>query len=215
MSLIFYYHPLSSYCHKALIALYEHGVDFKAHLVDFMDEKAAAEFKALWPIRKFPVLQDEKRGVMVPESSIIIEYLDQHYSGGARLVPTEAEAALEARLMDRLFDLYVHMWMQKVMGDRLRAPENRDSYGVEDAKKQLTTAYGVLDKKLAGRQWAAGNAFTIADCAAAPALFYGAMAQPFAEEFPNLTAYFKRLKQRPSYARVLKEAEPYFQMIPK
>jgi glutathione S-transferase len=215
MSLTLHYHPLASFCWKALIALYENGTAFKPHLVDLGDPEAAAAFKALWPIRKFPVLVDDATGSLIPESTTIIEYLDQHYPGSVPLIPADPDAARNARLADRLYDLYVHLPMQKIMTDRLRPAGKNDAHGVEEAKATLLTALGIFEKEMGARTWAAGDTFTLADCAAAPALFYGNMAVPFTATHPNVAAYLARLQQRPSFARVLKEAEPYFKFVPK
>jgi glutathione S-transferase len=214
MTLRLYYHPLSSFCMKALVALYENGVAFEPQLVNFMDEGDNAAFKQMWPIRKFPVLRDEAADRLIPESSIIIEYIDQKYPGATRLFPTDPDAVREMRLRDRFFDLYVHMQMQKVMVDRLRPEGKRDAFGVEEAREMMRTAYRMIDQEMAAREWAMGEAFTMADCAAAPALFYGEMAEPFGD-CRNVAAYLARLKARPSFARVLREAEPYFSMVPK
>jgi len=214
MTLRLYYHPLSSFCMKALMALYENGVAFEPQLVNFMDEGDNAAFKQMWPVRKFPVLRDEAADRLVPESSIIIEYIDQKFPGATRLFPTDPDAVREMRLRDRFFDLYVHMQMQKVMVDRLRPEGKHDAFGVEEAREMLRTAYRMIDREMEAREWAMGEAFTMADCAAAPALLYGEMAEPFGD-CRNVAAYLARLKARPSFARVLREAEPYFSMVPK
>jgi glutathione S-transferase len=172
MSLKLYFHPLASFCWKALIALYENDTPFEPHVVDLVNETSRAEFKKIWPIGKFPVLRDDARDVTVPESSIIIEYLSQHYPGRSQLVPTDADLARQTRLRDRFYDLYVHEPMQKIVGDRLRPPGKNDPHGVEQARTQLQTAYGMIDREMAAKTWAMGDAFTMADCAAAPALFY-------------------------------------------
>jgi glutathione S-transferase len=215
MSLTLYYHPLASFCWKALLPLYENGTPFKPHLVDLGDAEAAAAFKAIWPIRKFPVLRDDAKNRTVAESTTIIEYLAQHYPGRTGLVPSNADQAREVRFTDRLYDLYVHMPMQKIMTDRLRPAGKNDPHGVEEAKATLQTALGIIEKDMATRTWATGETFTMADCAAAPALFYGNMAVPFTDTHKNVAAYLDRLKQRPAFARVLKEAEPYFKFVPK
>jgi glutathione S-transferase len=215
LSLKLYYHPLASFCWKTLIALYENGTEFEPHLVDLGNPEAAAAFKSLWPIRKFPVLQDHARGALIPESTTIIEYLDQHYPGAAPLVPGDPDAARDVRFADRLYDLYVHLPMQKIMTDRLRPEGRSDPHGVEEAKATLLTALGILDKDMAGRTWATGEIFSMADCAACPALYYGNIAVPFMSTHRNVTAYLARLQQRPSFARVLKEAEPYFKFVPR
>jgi glutathione S-transferase len=214
MPLKLYFHPLASFCHKVLIALYENDTTFEPHIVDLGDAGQAAAFKALWPIGKFPVLHDEDNGRTIPESSIVIEYLDQHRPGRTRFVPTEAERARETRLRDRFFDLYVHEPMQKIVTDKLRPAGQNDSFGVAQARAQLATAYDMIEKDMASRTWAVGDAFTMADCAAAPALFYADKVAPFGQTHKNIAAYFGRLLERPSYARVLKEAQPYFAMFP-
>lgn len=215
MSLTFHYHPLASFCWKALIALYENGTPFEPHLVDLGSEQSRAEFKALWPIAKMPVLRDTARGQTVPESSIIIEYLDQHYPGRTRFLPDNADLARQVRLKDRIFDLYVHEPMQKIVIDRIRPPGKNDPYGVEQARAQLHTAYDLIDSDMASKTWAMGDAFTLADCAASPALFYANEVEPFGDSHKHIAAYFGRLMARPSFARVLKEAQPYFAMFPR
>ena len=215
MSLTLHFHPLASYCHKALIALYENDTPFTPNLVDLGSESERAAFLKLWPIGKFPVLSDDTRGQIVPESTIIIEYLDRHYPGRTRFIPEEADLALQTRLRDRFYDLYVHEPMQKIVGDRLRPDSKKDPHGVEEAKARLRTSYRMIDQEMATRTWAIGEAFSLADCAAAPALFYANEVMPFGENHAKVAAYFNRLKARPSYARVLKEAEPYFAMFPR
>ena len=215
MSLTLHYHPLSSFCWKALVALYESGVPFTPKLVDLGNPAERAALLKLWPIGKFPVLQDDASGEIVPESSIIIEYLDRHFPGRVRFIPGDADGALRTRLRDRFYDLYVHLPMQKIMGDRLRAQGKQDPHGVEEARAQIRTAYAMIEQQMAAGPWAMGDDFSLADCAAAPALFYGSMVVPFGEADKNLGAYFERLKVRPSFARVIKEAEPYFSMVPK
>jgi glutathione S-transferase len=215
MTLRLYYHPLSSFCQKALIALYETGAPFTPQIVDLRDEKDRAAFLKLWPIGKFPVLKDETRDRLVPESSIIIEYLAQHYPGKATLVPADADAARQTRLRDRFFDLYLNTPMQKVVGDRMRPADKKDPFGVDHAKEQIKTAAGMLDQEMGSKTWIMGENFTMADCAAAPALFYAEMVAPFMATHKNVAAYFQRLTKRPSYARVQKEAEPYLKMVPQ
>ncbi|MEO6104462.1 MAG: glutathione S-transferase family protein [Pseudoxanthomonas sp.] len=214
MSLTLHYHPLSSFCHKVLVALYENEVPFTPRLVDLGDAAQREAFKALWPVGKFPVLEDQGRGKVVPESSIIIEYLEQHYPGRRKLIPEEPEQALEMHLLDRFVDLYVHEPMQKIVGDRLRPEGAKDPHGVDHARRTMRTALGLLEKDMASRTWATGDTFGLADCAAAPALFYADKVMPIANDWPNMKAYLDRLMQRPSYARVLREAEPYFSMFP-
>ena len=214
MTLRLYYHPLSSFCWKALIGLYEKNVPFEPQLVDFSNPEQEVAFRKMWPIRKFPVLRDEAEDRLIPESSIILEYIDQKFSGDPQLIPTDPTRAREMRLRDRFFDLYVHAPMQTAVGDRLRPEGKRDPFGVDQAKEMIKTSYLMLDREMGSRTWVMGEDFTMADCAAAPALFYGAMAVPFGEH-TNVSAYLDRLKQRPSFARVIREAEPYFKYIPK
>lgn len=215
MSLTLYLHPLSSFCHKALIALYENATPFTPHLVDLGDPAERAAFKKIWPVGKFPVLRDEANDRVIPESTSIIEYLAVHYPGPSKLIPDEAELALRTRAVDRHYDLNIHLHMQKIMTDRIRPAGESDPFGVAQARKLLDTALGIADKEMAARPWAAGDSFTMADCAAAPALFYVDLGiAPLAGSYDNLARYLGRLKQRPSYARALKEAEPYMHMVP-
>lgn len=213
--LILHFHPLSSFCHKVLIALYENGTPFTPKLVDFGDAEQYAAFCTLWPVGKFPVLRDASRDRVVPESSTIIEYLDQHYPGKTRFTPEDPDEARVVRFGDRFYDLHIHHHLQKIVGDRLRPPGAKDPHGVSDARTRMAAALALAEKQMDGRAWAAGESFTLADCAAAPALFYADKVAPFAGTYPNLIAYLDRLKQRPSYARTLKEAEPYFKFFPK
>ena len=214
MSLILHAHPLSSYCWKALIALYEKQVDFEFLMLDLGDPDSRAAFAALWPLAKMPVLEDAGRGTVVPETSIIVDYLDAHHPGAIRLVPEEAEAARDVRLWDRILDLYVQGPMQRIVGDRLRPEEKRDAYGVEESLAALAKALDLVDREVAGKIWTRGDAFTLADCAAAPALFYADKVMPMAGRWPEALALLERLKARPSVARVLVEAEPWFKYFP-
>jgi len=215
MSLTLHLHPLSSFCHKTLIALYENGTPFTPQVVNLQDEGERTAFRKLWPVGKFPVLRDDARGETVPESTVIIEYLDLNYPGKTKFIPFATDAARATRAADRFFDLHIHHHMQKIVGDRLRPAGAKDPHGVEDARNRMATALGMAETDMARRTWATGNDFTLADCAAAPALFYANWVMPFDGIYPNLIAYLERLKQRPSYARVLKEAEPYFRFLPK
>jgi glutathione S-transferase len=215
MALTLYFHPLSSFCQKALIALYENGTPFTPQKVDLMDEKESAAFRQIWPVGKFPVLRDDRNGAIVPESTTIIEYLAQHYPGPVQLVPKDAAQAFAVRAQDRFYDLHVHLLTQKVITDRLRPAGQNDTFGVEHARGLLRTALGIIDKDMAKKTWAAGDAFTMADCAAAPTLFYYNRAvEPLAASFDNVAAYLDRLVKRPSYARALKVAEPFLKYVP-
>jgi glutathione S-transferase len=210
MSLILYGHPLAAFCWKALIALYETETPFEFRLVNLGDEAERAAFLKISPFGKMPALEDMGRGKTVIESSLVIEYL-----GG--MIPADADQARECRLWDRIFDLYVASPMQAVVTDRRRPADAHHPAGVAEAKASLRHAYGVIEGRLAdGRRWIMGEAFTLADCAACPALFYGDLAEPLdAAAFPKTAAYLERLKARPSFARVLVEAEPYFQFYPR
>ena len=214
MALTLYFHPLSSYCHKALIALYESGTPFEPIVVDFSDEASSAAFKSVWPIAKLPALRDDDRDQTIGESTVVIEYLDIHYPGKHRLVPVDPDRALTVRLWDRFFDNYIHMPMFSIVADRLRPEDKRDPYGVATWSAQLANSYRLAEAQLYGLTWITGDAFTLADCAAAPPLFYANTIVPIGAEHPKLAAYLDRLMARPSYARVLKEAEPFFDMFP-
>ncbi|MGK6319335.1 glutathione S-transferase family protein [Sphingomonas sp. DT-204] len=205
-----YAHPLSSYCHKALTALYEKGVPFEFVMLDG-SEPAASEFAALWPIRRFPVVTVGER--TIAEATVIIEYLDVHHPEPVRLIPENPDAAIEVRMLDRFFDNYVMASQGKVVFDFLRDSEH-DHRGVREARAMLDTAYAWLDGWLAGREWAAAGQFSLADCAAAPALLYADWTHPIPGRFANLRTYRTRLLARPSYARVLDEARPYRHMFP-
>jgi len=214
MALSLYFHPLASYCWKVLIALYENETPFTPRTVDLSDAGQRAAFYQLAPLGKFPVLTDDANGRVVPESSIIIEYLAGRYPGRTALIPSDPDLALEVRLQDRFFDEYVHEPMQKHVGDKLRPAAERDPYGVAQAHAELEKAYAILEVSLASRTWAAGNDFSLADCAAAPALYYANLVHPLTDAHPHVKAYLARLQQRPSFARVLGEAQPYFAMFP-
>jgi glutathione S-transferase len=215
MSLTLHYHPLSSYCMKVLVALYENGTPFTPHFLDLADPAARAAHLALWPVGKMPVLRDDARDRTVPETTIIIEYLAAHYPGPTALLPEDADRAREARLHDRFFDNYVMTPMQKIVGDRLRPAGRRDPHGVEEARAQLRRAYEIVDAHMATRTWALGDAFSLADCAAAPALFYANLVEPFEATHPHAAAYLGRLVARPSFARALREREPYRHLFPE
>jgi glutathione S-transferase len=214
MALTLYMHPLSSYCWKALTALYENDTPFTPHVVNLGDSGEREAFLKVTPLGKFPALRDEKRKRTVAESSIIIEYLAQHYPGATALVPSDPDRALEVRTQDRFFDLYIHDPMQRIVGDRIRPADAKDPVGVAGYRAQIANAVGLLEKTLK-TEWAAGDAFTMADCAAAPALYYANEVAPFADTHPNVAAYLKRLQARPSFARAFAEAGPYLHMFPR
>lgn len=210
MTLKLYAHPFSSYCQKVLIALYENATPFDYRMLD--NEQASAQLAALWPFKKFPVLVDAGR--TVSESSIIIEHLQLFHPGPVRLIPEDAKHALDVRFMDRFFDNYISTPQQKIVFDSLCAPENRDAHGVAEARKMLETAYAWLDKVMAGREWATGANFTLADCAAAPFLFYADWTHAIDKQFAHVHAYRRRLLARPSFKRAVDEARPYRPFFP-
>jgi glutathione S-transferase len=214
VSLKLYLHPLSSYCQKVLAALYENQTPFEPVVVNFGDEASAAAFRKLSPVAKIPVLRDEARDRTIPESSIIIEYLGQHYPGHTALIPADPDLALRTRLADRFYDLYVHDPMQRIVGDRLRPADKRDPFGVDAAKASLGKAYDIIDADMAGRTWAIGDVFTMADCAAGAPLFFANKLVPFGDSHKHLAAYFARLSQRPAQARTFREAEPFLKFFP-
>jgi len=213
MTLTLHYHPLSSYCQKLLIALDELGVEVERRLLNLGDPTEHAAFLALWPMGKMPLLIDQGRPI--PETSVIIEHVQRHHAGGGRaLIPNDVDAALQVRLWDRLFDLYVMTPMQAFTANLLRAEADRDVIGVARAQEALSSAYALIDRHLQGRTWVAADAFSMADCAAAPALFYAVTYVPIPPEHGRLAAYFDRLLERPSVARAIDEARPYFQYYP-
>ncbi len=210
MTLILHAHPLSSYCHKVLIALYEAGTPFEMRHVDLGDPAARAQFLSLSPWGKMPALEDRARGRTVFETSIMVEYLDRHHPGSHPLLPLDEDTRLEARLWDRLFDLYVHTPMGAAVLATLRGEPER----IPEHAEALRAAYDRVEAHMADREWAVGSSFSLADCAAAPALFYGRVVAPFTDAHPATAAYFERLIARPSVARVLVEAQPWFHMYP-
>jgi glutathione S-transferase len=207
-----YAHPFSSYCQKVLVALYENGTDFDYRVIAPDNPVAGEELAALWPLKKFPLLVDD--GETFLEATIIIEHLDHRRPGARRLIPEAPEAAVAVRMMDRVFDNYVMTPMQKLVGDALRPEDARDPFGVAEARRLLDTIYVWLDERLAPHPWAAGDRFTLADCAAAPSLFYADWAHPIPERLGALRAYRARLLARPSVARAVDEARPYRPFFP-
>ncbi|MEI9850728.1 MAG: glutathione S-transferase family protein [Sphingomonas sp.] len=207
-----YAHPFSSYCQKVLTALYENGTDFELRMLDPDHPENGRELAELWPIGKFPILAEDGRAIY--EATVIVEYLQLRHPGPVRLIPEDPDEALHVRMMDRIFDNYVMTPMQGLVGDSLRPEADRDPYGVAEARAALDNAYGWLDAHLAGRTWAAGEGFSLADCAAAPALFYADWAHPIADRHANLRAYRARLLARPSFARAVDEARPWRAYFP-
>ncbi|MER8426765.1 glutathione S-transferase family protein [Mesorhizobium sp. M0199] len=214
MSLTMHLHPLASFCWKPLIALYENGTPFTSVVVDLGNEQSRAAFLKLWPLGKMPVLRDDALDRTVPESSIVIEYLNAYYPGPVELIPADLDLARQARLADRFYDFYVQEPMQKIVGDRLRPEGKTDPFGVEQARAQLRSSYAVIEQDMQSRTWAVGGSFTMADCAAAPALFYANKVEPFGDKYPAVRRYHDRLLRRPSVARVIEEAQPYFKLFP-
>jgi glutathione S-transferase len=211
MSLTLFAHPFSSYSQKVLIALYENATPFAWRVLDGSPQ-VQEEFSSLWPIDRMPLLRDGDRTVV--EASIIIEYLGTHHPGPVRLVPHDPAAAIDVRFMDRFFDNYVMSPMQAIVFDRRRPPEQRHAPTVAEARALLETSYRWLDARMAGREWAAGDAFSLADCAAAPALFYADWAHPITPEFVDAIAYRRRLLARPTVARAVDEARPFRKFFP-
>lgn len=212
MALQLYYHPFSSYSQKALIAFYENDIAFERCVLEGPDSPATQALGALWPIRRFPVLVDGPRTIL--EASCIVEYLDLHRPGPVRLLPQDPQDALEVRMLDRVFDNYVSTPQQKIVFDALRPADRRDPQGVAEARALLDTAYAWLDERMAGREWAVGDRFSLADCAAAPSLFYSDWVHPVGAAHPHLAAYRARLLARSSMARAVDEARPFRSFFP-
>ncbi len=210
MTLTLYSHPFSSYCQKVLIAFYENDIPFVYRSLE--DPAARDERAALWPFGRFPVLVDSGRTVV--ESSIIIEHLALRHPGPVRLLPDDAVVSLETRFLDRVFDNYVMTEMQKPVFAALKGDQAGTREAMDRARTALDTAYAWLEERLAGRRWAAGDVFTMADCSAAPSLFYADWVHPIADAFPGLRAYRSRLLERPSFARAVEEARPFRHYFP-
>lgn len=202
-------HPFSSYCWKAEIALYENATPFDLRMVE--DAGVMAELERLWPLRRFPVLREGAR--VVPEATGIIEYLAVHHPGPVALIPAAADAGIEVRLWDRFFDNYVMTPQGAIVSNAMRKPDARDPVGDDRARDLLDTVYAVLDDRMATREWVAGD-FSMADCAAAPSLFYADWTHPLGDRFPHVAAYRRRLLARPSVARAVDEARPYRHYFP-
>jgi glutathione S-transferase len=214
MSLTLHFHPLASFCWKPLIAFYENETPFKPVIVDLGDEASRSAFLKVSPTGKMPALRDDKRDRTVLESTIVIEYLAAHYPGPVALVPDDVDLALQVRQADRFYDFYVQAPMQKIVGDRLRPQDKTDPFGVEEARAQLRNAYDIIERDMKEKNWAVGEAFSMADCAASPALFYANKVEPFGDRFPAVKRYHDRLLARPSFARVVEDAQPYFKFFP-
>ncbi|MDR6756331.1 glutathione S-transferase [Mycoplana sp. BE70] len=212
MKPILYAHPFSSYCQKALIALYENETPFEFRMLSPENPEILREFEALWPIKRFPVLVDGGRTLL--EATVIIEYLALAHPGPFKPLPDDPQAAIDVRMLDRIFDNYISTPQQKIVFNAIRAEADRDPYGVGEARTMLERTYQWLDRHMAGREWAAGDAFSLADCAAAPALFYADWTHAIDPALTNLKAYRDRLLARPSFARAVDEARPYRKFFP-
>lgn len=210
MTIELFAHPFSSYCQKVLIAFYENDVPFTYRMLE--DEGVGDELAALWPMKRFPILRDDGRVVL--EASIVIEHLQIHHPGPVRLIPDDPDLALEVRMLDRFFDNYVMTPQGKFVFDALRPAEHRDPFGVDEARRMLDTSYAWLDGRMAGRTWAVGESFTLADCAAAPSLFYADWTHAIPARFQSLRAYRQRLLARPSFARAVEEARRFRHYFP-
>lgn len=208
--MILYSHPFSSYCQKAIIALYENGTPHQVRHLE--DEGAMDELAALWPLKKFPVLVDEGRPI--PEATSIIEHLAVHHPGPVALIPADPAEAAEVWMMDRIFDLHVSAHQQRIIYNALRPEPQRDPLIEAEARAALDLIYPWLDARMEGREWAVGDGFTLADCAAAPSLFYAHWTHPIPERFRHLWAYRDRLLARPSVALSVDEARPYRSYFP-
>ena len=211
MSLILYAHPFSSYCQKVLTALYENATPFELRMLSPDNPSAGAEFVSLWPLKRMPVLRDGEQILM--EATVIIEHLDLRHRGPVALLPEDRKQALHARFMDRVFDNYVMTPMQKIVGDHLRSTDARDPHGVAEARALLDTSYAWLETNLYSSGWACGD-FSLADCAAAPSLFYADWAHPIDARLANVRSYRARLLIRPSFARAVEEARPFRKFFP-
>lgn len=212
MPLQLFFHPLSSYSQKALIAAYEYGTVFEPMPLSTPDSAENRALAQRWPLQKFPVLVDGDRTIV--EASCIIEYLGLDRPEPERLIPGDAQAALRVRMLDRVFDNYISTPQQKLVIDALRPEGTRDAAGVADARQLLQTTYAWLDGQLAGHTWAAGERFSLADCGAATFLFYAHWAEPIPAALTHLRAYARRLRQRPSVQRAAQEAMPFLSWVP-
>lgn len=212
MPLTLHYHPLSSHCWKLLIALGENGTPFEARLVNLGDAAERAAYETLWPTAKIPLLVDGDR--VVPETSIQMEYLDHHHPGTTPLLPRDFDAQLQVRLWDRLLDQYVMDPMQRYIAQMLRPEAARDSQTMAGLVDALGKAYDMIEDRRGDHTWATGESFTLADCSAAPALFYATVVRPLSPAHTRLAAYYERLLARPSVAAAIVQARPWFPYYP-
>lgn len=209
MTIELFAHPFSSYCQKAKIAFYENELPYELRHTEH--DGVMAELERLWPFKQFPVLREGDR--IVPEATSIIEYLAVHHPGPVALIPADPDAAVEVRLWDRFFDNYVMTPQGDVVFNAIRKPGERDPIGDDKARAMLDISYASLDRRMRSREWVAGN-FSMADCAAAPSLFYADWTYPIGDRFPHVAAYRRRLLARPSVARAVEEAQPYRHYFP-
>ncbi|MEO5772242.1 MAG: glutathione S-transferase family protein [Burkholderiaceae bacterium] len=212
MALQLFFHPFSSYCQKALIAFYENAIPFEPQVLNGPDSPAGKRLAQLWPMKRFPVLTDGERTVF--EASCIVEYLALYHPGPVSLIPDDPKAALDVRMLDRFFDNYISTPQQKIVFDALRPEAERDPFGVMQARTMLDTAYAWLDERMAHREWAAGDSFSLADCAAAPFLFYADWTHAIGDRHPHVLGYRRRLLARPSFARAVDEGRPFRPFFP-
>lgn len=212
MQPVLYAHPFSSYCQKVLTALYENGTAFEYRVLDHNDPQTLADFERRWPIKRFPILVDGDRQVM--EATILIEYLDRHYPGPVTLIPADPDKAIEVRMLDRFFDNYISTPQQRIVFNAIRPESDRDPYGDKEARDMLERAYAWLDRHMEGRIWASGDTFTLADCGAAPFLFYADWTHAIDPAFRNVRAYRERLLARPAFARAVDEGRPFRKFFP-
>jgi glutathione S-transferase len=210
MTLKLYAHPFSSYSQKALIALYENQTPFEFHSLEEAENNA--ELARLWPLKRFPLLVDGE--TVVVEATGVIEHLAAAHPGPVALIPADPAAAVEVRMLDRIFDNYVGTPQGSIVFDSLRAEKDRDPFGVTQSRAMLDTTYAWLDERMASREWAVGESFSLADCAAAPHLFYADWTHRIDARFANLHAYRARLLARPSFARCVEDARPYRSYFP-
>ncbi|MGR4863648.1 glutathione S-transferase family protein [Caulobacter sp. LARHSG274] len=212
MTLQLFAHPFSSYCQKALIAFYENDIPFEFRMLSPDEPANGEEFARLWPIKRFPILVDGGRTIL--EATSIIEHLQVRHPGPVRLIPDHPDLAVEVRMLDRVFDNYVMTPQGRCVFDAIRPETDRDPYGVREAHAMLDAIYDWLDKRMADREWAVGETFSLADCAAAPSLFYADWTHAIPAEFKHLHAYRARLLARPSFARAVDGGRPYRHFFP-
>ncbi len=208
-----YYHPLSSYAQKVLIALHEKELEYEGELVNLRDPEERQKYLEVYPLGKIPLLMRED-GRRIPESSIIIEYLDGISDRGPRLIPRDPEQGRVTRFKDRMMDLYVNETVTTLLFQSWKPESEQDPERIDTAKFRLDVMYGFMDQGLGEHEWMAGDAFTMADCAAAAPLLYAQEVAPFGDRV-NIVAYWERLQARPSFQKVLAEAAPYLEELKK